>query len=378
MIVIAFSSPLAGYLIQRWGARKVITMSALLLGLVLVLTSQIKEIWHFYLLWALLGGLSTSFQGLVPWGVVISNWFIKKRGRAIGLAQSGIGLGYFIIIPLTQYIISKAGWRAAFIILGSMMALVLVPLSALLLRNRPETMNLLPDGEAYPEGKEVKQQETKGQEGDGWTFLKSLKTFPFWFLSVSFGAVLLTINIPLGHQIAYLVDVGYKPSMAAFVFGLVGITSVPFRVIWGILCDHIGIARAYTLATIILMASIFTILAIRETSQTWLPYIFALLYGASYGAAPVVISVSSSHFFPGKNFGVVFGFINLIAMALGAPGIWLGGYLFDLTGSYTSAFIVAFLGSAISCLLMWAAYVVKNKNAKIKIKKIEKQRPRYD
>lgn len=356
MMMVGFGGPLAGYCIQRWGARKVIAISALFLGVALAVTSQVKQIWQFYLLWGFLVGLGHSFQSIVPWTAVISNWFTKKRGAAMGIAMSGIGIGYFIIVPLTQYIISNYSWRTALISLGAILALGIAPLSAILVREKPEDMNLLPDGNT------LRKKITRGPQDlravaandEVWTLKRTLKTSSFWFICFSFATILFTTNIILAHQVAHMVDVGYKAGFAALVFGVMGITSLPFRVVWGFFTDRLGPVVAYTLTTILSLAGIFALLSTRDSSHSWLPWMFALLWGSSYGTTIIVIAVVSANLFQGKSFGVIFGFITLVGQVLGSPGAWLGGYLFDINGNYNLAFTLAMISAVVSCLLMWA------------------------
>ena len=356
MLMVGLGGPVAGYCLQRWGARKTIAISALFLGLALALTSQVREIWQFYLLWGFLVGLGHSFQSIVPWTAVVSNWFIKKRGAAMGIAMSGIGIGYFIIVPVTQYIISTFSWQVAMISVGGILVLGIAPLSAILVREKPEDMNLLPDGESAPKKTATDKQGhvAVAAEDGGWTVRKALRTSPFWCICLSFAAILFTTNIILAHQVAYMVDVGYSAGFAAFIFGVFGITSLPFRVVWGFFTDRMGPVTAYTLSTVLLLSGIVALLLIKSPSQAWLPWVFALLWGCSYGTTIIIVAVVSANLYQGKNFGVIFGFITLIAQVLGSPGAWAGGYLYDLTGNYNLAFTLAVVSAALSCGLMWA------------------------
>ncbi|MDO8637561.1 MAG: MFS transporter, partial [Dehalococcoidia bacterium] len=196
-------------------------------------------------------------------------------------------------------------------------------------------------------------------KNDVWTVKQAFKTSSFWFICLSFGAILFTTNIILAHQVAFMVDVGYKTSFAAFIFGVFGITSLPFRVVWGFFTDRIGPVTTYTISTILLLGGIIALLAIKSPSQAWLPYVFALLWGCSYGTTIVIVAVVSANLFQGKNFGVIFGFITLFGQLIGSPGAWVGGYLFDLNGNYHLAFILASVSAAVSCALMWALNIIK-------------------
>lgn len=360
MLMIGVGGPLAGYCLQRWGPRKVIAISALFLGFFLALTSQVKEIWQFYLVWGLLAGLGHSFQSMVPWTVVVSNWFVKKRGTATGIVMAGIGIGYFIIVPVTQFIISTFGWQAALISVGAILAAGIAPVCAIFVREKPENMNLLPDGD-IPSKITVQEEAQKAAvvKDGGWTVKRAAKTLSFWLICLSFAAILLTTNIMLAHQVAFMVDAGYKASFAAFIFGVFGITSLPFRVFWGAFSDRLGPIAIYTICTILLIGGILSLLAIKSPSQSWLPYVFALLWGSSYGTTITIVAVVSANLYQGGNFGVIFGFIILISQLLGAPGAWVGGYLFDITGNYNLAFLLAALSAVISCGFIWALKLVK-------------------
>lgn len=361
MVMIGVGGPLVGWCIQKWGARKVIAVSALFLGFFLALTSQVKQIWQFYLLWGFLVGLAHSFQSIVPWTTVLSNWFIKKRGAAMGIAMSGIGIGYFIIVPVTQYIISRFGWQIALISVGAILALGIAPLSAIFVREKPEDMNLLPDGDTFLKKKvqEKQDQSVVAVTDGGWTLKKAMKTPAFWFICLSFATILFTTNLILAHQVFFMVKIGYKTSFAAFIFGVFGLTSLPFRVVWGFFSDRLGPILTYTLSTVLLLAGIAALLTIKSPSQSVQPYIFALLWGCSYGTTIIIVAVVSANLYQGKSFGVIFGFIMLVGQILGSPGAWLGGYLFDLYGNYNMAFTLAIISAAVSCALMWAVNIQK-------------------
>src|SRR5262245_26306627 len=147
-IMVAFSSPIAGRLVDRFGGRRVISASILALSCCLFGLSFVQPgLWRLYALYALAGILGAG-TAPVPYGRVVANWFDRSRGLALGLASTGLGFGAFLTPNATQAVIDQAGWMQAYMSLAGALILLALPLIALFLKDRPEEYGLLPDGEA--------------------------------------------------------------------------------------------------------------------------------------------------------------------------------------------------------------------------------------
>lgn len=367
MAMTGLSTPLVGFALPRFGARKMVSITALLLGISLAAGSQIETIWHFYLVWGVAVGLTMGILGLAPWGAIIPNWFDRKRGTALGVASAGIGLGYLVLVPLVQYIIERFSWQMAFIALGLIVALFTAPLNAWLLRNRPEEMGLLLDNGESPRRQSPTPSPQAQGKGREWTTTQALSSRQFWCLLVAFGTGVLGFGFVIAHQIALMVDAGYSAILAAFIFGLMGITGSVSKIVWGYVADHIGREWAYTMGTIVLLCGMLALMIVRDTSAPWLVYAYALLFGFGYGAFSPIIPAASADIFLGKDFAMIFSLINMGGLFIGALGPWMGGFAFDLTGNYNAAFLIALASVSLSCALVWVAAPRKTKPMGVKV-----------
>lgn len=369
MAVVGLSTVLVGYALPRFGPRKVIAITALVQGVFLALCSRVTEIWHFYLVWGVAVGVTMGILGLVPWGSILPNWFERRRGTAMGVASAGIGLGYLVFIPFVQYITDRFSWQAAFIAMGLLTALLIAPLNAWLLRNRPEDMGLLPDNAGSSSKSRSSSDLAQARGADKqWTIRQVLKSLPFWCLLSAFGMGVLGFGFVIAHQVAMLVDAGYSAIFASFIFGLMGIIGSVSKVVWGYAADHIGREWAYTMGTVVLLCGMVAIMLVRDTSTLWLVYAYAILFGFGYGAFTPVIPAAAADIYMGKSFPMIFSLINMGGLFISSVGPWMGGFVFDLTGSYFIAFIIGLVGVSISCVLVWIAAPRKVKPMGVKAK----------
>lgn len=363
-IVYGSYSPVAGWLIDRFGPRGVFPLSALLLGIGLLLTSRLSELWQFYLLFGVVAAVGMSGLGSVPSFTVLSNWFVKKRGMAGGLATAGIGVGTLLLVPLLQGMISSHGWRSAYVVLAVAILLVIPTITLMFHRHRPQDLGLLPDGEkpgSQPARTRAEQIRAdvlvvdKEWAAREWTLGSAVRTRRFWLISFARFLELTALQMFLTHQAAFFVGAGYDKLVAASVVGLVGIVGSGGKILWGMVSDRIGREWAYTLAFTAGTIGVVIILSIRRDSPLWMPYSYGMIYGFCYGAAAVLTPVLTADTFHGKQYGSILGGIYVVANLGSAVGAFLGGYIFDLTGSYTWAFALAIPGMWLSCLLFWLA-----------------------
>ncbi|MBI4639095.1 MAG: MFS transporter [Candidatus Tectomicrobia bacterium] len=360
-VVALVSVPLGGALVDRFGPRVVFPLGSLIMILGLVMCAKSTTLWEFYIAFGLIVSFGRSIMSMGPNSAVLSNWFVKKRGKAMGIAAAGSGFAMLPLAPLLQYVISTRGWRAAYLVFSALI-LLLIPLTALLQRRTPQEMGLLPDGESDPEkyygepdGVAQKDRTRSGEEeekGEEWTVLKAIGTYQFWslFSGFFFGNLVQAVQI---HQMAFLVDVGYSRMLAASALGLIATVSTLGTISFGTLSDRIGREISYTIGAGFGIVAILTLILIQDPSQPWMVYLYTVLFGL--GTRGSLIPSIAADIFHGRHFGAIYGVVA-IGIALGnifAP--WFGGYIFDITGSYRIAFAAAMGGIALACLFIWIA-----------------------
>jgi MFS family permease len=157
------------------------------------------------------------------------------------------------------------------------------------------------------------------------------------------------------HQIAHAIDIGYSSVFAASIFGLMGVISIGGRILFGYLADVMNRELVFTWVQIVSALGIFALLAMQDATTPWLLYIYAVGYGLGQGSRALVLSAISADIFHGKHFGAIFGFFTFSIGIGGAIGAWLGGFLFDVTQSYTVPFWVSLACLIISVFIVWAS-----------------------
>ncbi|HKA21718.1 MAG TPA: MFS transporter [Blastocatellia bacterium] len=356
-------SPLIGLLIDRYGPRTVMPIGALLLAAGFVGSSQIHQLWHFYLWFGLVGAVGLCAVQVVPHAAIISNWFGRNRATALGIIMASLGLGRLVFFPAIQYVISRSGWRVAYIWLAAIITVIVVPIIILFQRHKPADKGL----ENHPEvssGAGTGSHGARGRQmvvvdrqwaGTEWTLKNAARTYRFWALALLFivatGATFL-IGVQL---VAYLQSAGISSITAASFVGLQGLMSTAGNFVGGILSDRVGREKTLTLSAIIYIAGILALSLIQVYPTTILLYGYAVFFGVGFGMSFPAIMASAADVFQGKRFGSIFGAMNMLGGFGGAFGAWLGGYAFDKTGGYRAMFIIATAVVASSIVLVWSA-----------------------
>lgn len=318
-----------GRYVDRHGARWVMTLGSVLLGVSLIGLSRVQALPGFYALWA--GGVGLA-QALTQYPVtftVIANWFQRRRGAALALLTVLGGLSSPIFIPLAGVLTAQAGWREMLVALGLINLVVALPLHALLVRRHPEDLGLLPDG-VRAETRVVKA------EMFGDTLRQALRRRPFWTLTANVCLGLLGANVIFAHQIAYLIGEGHAPELAAAIAGGLGLASLPARYVFNVLSDRIGSQGLLGLCALLQAAGVVVLLLFASSTAGLVVYV--VVYGAAYGAAsPLTASVRAAHF-GRRAFGAITATQGVLALACAAVGPLAAGWLYDRLGSYSLAF----------------------------------------
>jgi predicted MFS family arabinose efflux permease len=297
--------------------------------------------------------LGLGLMGMVPHVAIIAREFSKNRGLALGLAWAGGGLGIFVMIPLAQLLIEAWGWRLAYVGLAVLcIALVVIP-SSLIMRDEPPA----------PEKKTEKAPDDLSKEGADWTVYRALTSSLFWLLFLSRVVASMGNQIITTHQVAHAVDIGYSGIFAASIFGIMGVFSIFGRILFGYMTDRTGRELVFTLVQLVSAAGILSLVAARNTTFPQLLYIYALCYGLGQGSRALVLSAISADVFLGKSFGAIYGFFTLSIGVGGAMGAWLGGFLYDVSGSYTIPFMIAFANFIASIAMVWCIKLLKPQSA---------------
>lgn len=366
--IFGLNSLFIGKIVDRVGPTRVLAAGSLLLALSFVLISQSTRLWHLYLFFGLFTATGSSALGWVPHAAILSAWFIKKRGTFLSLAYAGMGVGILLLSPLLQYMISLWGWRITYLLLAAFMVLIIFPLNLFFQVDSPEQKGAYPDNTSpdqtndRPKLRSSHQPEKPGTDMPHWTLRAAMHSPQFWSLFMA------NLFIPLGifpistHQTAYLVDLGYSKLLAASIFGLLGVWSTVGRIVFGIISDRIGRLSAITLSFLSSILGVLILLLMqRETTPLAILYLYSFLFGLGFGARGPILAAIVADLFQGKNFAAIFGFITVGWGIGGALGPWFGGFVYDMQGSYTLAFLAAILCLVLSCGCFWIAIPPKRR-----------------
>jgi MFS family permease len=345
MLVFGISQPLWGRLIDKYGPKRIMLISISLMGLGLILTSRISSIWQLYLFYGFLVGLGFSGAGVLSNAVIVSNWFPKKRGIALGITFSGVNTGQLIIFPVSMYLILAYDWRTAIVIMGLVLLLGLLPTILTLVKdgNNVRSFSTAVDGEA--------QLPMKSKLD-----FSALKNRSFWLLFSGFFICGYTGYGIIVHLPSYFIGGLQLSEMAtANALAVLGGVSILGNLVMGYGADRIGGRLPLTFTYLLRGIALLMLMWINEPRMV---YLFVIVYGfASFASVPLVSKLSRD-IFGGRSIGIVLGTI-WFGHALGqAAGSISGGIFFDTFNSYS----LSFLSSA--ALLMIAtilSYFIREK-----------------
>jgi len=349
-IVYAISSPLIGWSFDRFGPRILMPVGGGLIGLGLIFSGLSHSIWQLYFSYGILAGVGQAGLGFVSQSALISHWFVRRRGTAVGIATMGMGLGALILVPLAQVLITRLGWRSAFMVIAGLGLITVVPANALFQRRSPNDVGQYPDGAPNLPTEETQAPSKNLQGRRQWTMQSAFHSFPFWTITANHLALGTGVSMFYTHVVAYLVHQGFEKLASASIFGIIGLMRFGGTMMWGYASDRLGRTQAYGISTAINAFGLVFLLAVSPNSPDWFAYAFAILFGFGHSAGNPVAATTIADIFSGNKIGTIYGFLEIsfgIGMAFGA---WFAGYVYDLTGSYRWAFAVGLLSFVISYL----------------------------
>jgi MFS family permease len=351
LLLLGTVSPLAGRLADRWGPRRVITLSIALLGAGAISSAFVRELWQVYVTAGILMALGSGGAGITTGSTVIARWFEGRRGLAIGLTSAAISLGQLGIIPLAAVLALTQGWRTSYLVLGLGLLVFVLPLVARLIRNEPEAQGLQPYGATGPLRT---SSETAALERAGRVSLVEAARSPqLWLLmATQFACGYSSLGMILTHFMPHALEHGFTEIEASMALGVMGAMNVVGTIASGWICDRFG--RCGPLATFYL---------VRGVSLLMLPYVWsvpslqawAVIFGLNYFSTVPPTTTLTVNIFGRYSVGELSGWIFFAHQVGAALGAALAGWVFEWSGTYTSAFlsaaVLAFLGSALTLLI---------------------------
>ncbi|MFC1903050.1 MFS transporter, partial [Chloroflexota bacterium] len=339
---------LGGWALDKYGPKNLALLMGIFTGLSLLLTSQVNAAWQLFITYSLL--LSIGAGALYP--VVMataSRWFDKKRGVALGIVGAGSGFGILAMAPLATYLVSDLGWRMAYVVMGFIALLVVIP-SSMLLKKSPSDIGAKSDGvksSSYKVDEDETGKEDKAQVIE-FSLLEALKSNNFWSLWFIWLLYSFCYLLILTHIVPHATDIGIPAMEAAVVLSLIGGSNIAGRLLMGTFSDKIGRKRTTIICSLIASGAMILLIA---SPELWVLYIFGIAFGFSLGGIDPALSALIGDIFGLRNIGKIMGVLES-GWAIGAAiGPVIGGLVFDVSGNYFVAFLIGVLAMLIVALL---------------------------
>jgi len=352
--VYAFSAPLVGNLAERIGVRRTVLLGGLLLGGGGTLVSLVRELWHLYLFWGVVAAMGAAALYVVP-TMVLSRFFVRKRGRAVGWSSVGVSIGQATLIPIVAILIDEYGWRMAIRTLGLVVIAVTSIVGYVFLRKDPESMGLHADGEEPDSAAGTPDREGMVYTDADWEPRDAMKTGSFRLIMLSYFFAAGGIITILTFIVPHMIRVGIDPIQASGAFGVIGAMSAAGSFLFGIVSDRIGRRATIAATTSGIALSFFT--ASLLPANLALLYAWAVLYGLMYGGCPEQYAAIIADYFGRRYSTTLFGFLTLGGGIGGGLFPLIGGWLVDLTGTYYVTLLFLATGMCVATLTVFMARV---------------------
>ena len=331
---------LVGWLVRRIGLRPVMVCGTIVAALGFLLLRTVAEPWQFYLYYGFIISIGVAGIGTIPNLTAVEAWFDRGKSTALGIAATGVGAGGVVMPLLVGWLITKYDWQTACLGVAGALVLVGIPVSAIIMR-APQARKLPPEP--------GQQQESKTE---AVTVGQALRRKSFWMVSISVMLWLCAYTIGLTHQVAFAVDMGIDRVAAAGAVSLLCVFSIPARIGFGRLGDIMD-KRYVVMIGAGLQAVAFVILL--QTTNLAMLYLYSAVVGIAAGGLTPIVPGLVADYFGRRHFGAIYGAVEMVATLGQMVGPVYGGWIYDVSKSYNSAFLS---GIVIALLAVVLIYVV--------------------
>ncbi len=333
-------SPAVGILIDRWGPRWIMFGGLILAGFGLIFISQTTSLAMFYGGFAMVAVGTSACSGAVVM-TAVANWFNRKIGIATGITISGVGLGG-LMIPLIVKLIDIFQWQTALFIFGLGFCIVISPL-ALILRHRPEPYGYLPDGAENAATIPTAAQEIKYDSKSDIGAKQALRSRAFWHISLALTVQFIAFTAVTTHVMPYLSSIGIDRSTSGLIATTLPVISIGGRLSSGWFSDKFNKIRVTVVYCAVTLIGLLLFYYIPQVG-IWLVVPFAIFIGIGWGGHSTIRAALTREYFGRSSFGTIIGLMAGFIAIVGVVGPPLAGWIFDISGSYSFAWLLfAFL-----------------------------------
>ena len=350
---IVISAPMGlaiGPFVDRRGSRGLIIVGGIAIGLATAGLGLVHAKWQFLMLRTILAPLAMAGLGQLAVQVSVSNWFVKKRGRALAFTAMGWSAGSLTMVPLANYLISAMGWRQAWIILGLAAIVIVVVPAALLMRRRPEDLGLLPDGEAAA-ARDGPGQAARPAEAV-WSRREAMRSPALWLFAFGFPIGWFASTAITQHLYSHLTDIQISRNTATLMTMMVSLGSLVSKPVWGFIAERFS--PKYCLAIMYTMLGTGMGLLVLAGPNVPALYFITAFQGSALGGILLVQGLLWANYYGRLSLGRVQSLAMPISSLLSPMGPALAGFMWDLTGSYRGIF-TGYIGAeavALTCILL--------------------------
>ena len=332
-------APAAGWLSDRWRTRTVVAGGGVILGVALALTGQVTSLAQYYLCFGVLGAAGMAGT-LIPSTTIVTRWFVRWRGTAMGVLSTGGPGSAVVFYPLNAWLIAILGWRMALVAFGGIVAAATVSLT--LLYREP------------PAGEHRRPSRGTRVTGEAWTLGRALRSVRLWAAFAMTALGVIGFQIMATHQVAHAVDRGFPQPTVVWLFAFGAGCMMAGNLLGGWLSDRVGRGWVFVLGTVVAILGIGC-LALMRGPQDLVLLLLYTVSGFGFGMRIAQLSTIPADVFAGPHLGAILGVVQAGGGLGGAIGPFLGGWLFDVTGSYRLAFTAACVAVAGSAVAAWFA-----------------------
>ena len=327
-------SPLAGILIDRWSIRHLMMIGMVAMGLGLLILSQAGTLLHIWVVWASLIPLGVLLIGAIPSAALVSRWFIRRRGLALGLTATGSSMGGFLVPPLMTWLFLEWDWRTGLMV-GGCICFMVIPIFYWLLRNEPADLGLSGEPDAPASAADSGDIPAFSADAKDWGIPDLLRSQIFWLQMVVSGTLLAVTLGMLANLSLHAKDLGVTGQSTALLYSIIAVCSFSGKALTGHLMDRLGIQRCGYLICGFLSSGLLILLLVQDYSGL---VAGAFVMGLGYGGVVPIWTNMPARAFGAGSVGRALGVMNPLHIPITATSAPLAGYISDTTGSYDGVF----------------------------------------
>ncbi|HXH20527.1 MAG TPA: MFS transporter [Dehalococcoidia bacterium] len=344
-----------GVQVDKRGPRPLMLAGGVISGASLILLSRVESLWQFYLIRGIGHTAGNALLGNLVVNVTVARWFVVRRGMAVSIASAGVSMGGVLMAPLASWWVEAYGWQTAWVLTGLLVWATIIP-AAFVVRRSPEEAGMTPDGMSPEEAEAFAASHRRASAASEvqWTRAEAVRTRTIWLIILAYGVANIGLGAMLLHLFSFLTDQGYSRATAAGLFSVMSWSALISKAVWGALMDRFH-ARMLSAAGFALSGvSIIALLAVAGRSEALSIAVLAL-YGLGIGGMVPLQETVWASYFGRTHLGRIRSVAMPFSIVFGAGGPVLAGFLYDETGSYTLAFVLFAMFSAVGLVLILLA-----------------------